>query len=44
MNKTHWITVLLDGSVSLEELAPLIHESYDLIETKTRENINKREE
>ena len=36
MNKTHWITVLLDGSVPLEELAPLIHESYDLIERKRR--------
>ena len=36
MNKTHWISVLLDGSVSMEELAPLIHESYDLIERKGR--------
>ncbi len=34
MNKTHWISVLLDGSVPLEELAPLIHDSYDLIQKK----------
>ena len=36
MNKTHWITVLLDGSVSLEEMAPLIHDSYDLIEGRRK--------
>lgn len=30
MNKTSWITVLLDGSVSMEELAPLLDMSYDL--------------
>lgn len=31
MNKEHWISVLLDGSVSLEELAALLSMSYDLI-------------
>ena len=30
MNKEHWISVLLDGSVSPEELAPLIELSYQL--------------
>ena len=28
MNKTHWFTVCLDGSVSDEEIFPLIDESY----------------
>lgn len=30
MNKSHWITVLLDGSVSMEELMPLLDMSYDM--------------
>ena len=30
MNKEHWITVLLDGSVSINELYNLIDLSYDL--------------
>ncbi|MBQ7095001.1 MAG: MmcQ/YjbR family DNA-binding protein [Clostridia bacterium] len=34
MNKEHWITVLLDGSVPFEELKGLIAMSYDMIENK----------
>lgn len=30
MNKEHWLTVLLDGSVPLAELALLIEASYNL--------------
>ncbi len=30
MNKEHWITVLLDGSVSKDEICTLINLSYDL--------------
>ena len=30
MNKEHWISVLLDGSVPAEELAPLIELSWQL--------------
>lgn len=30
MSKTSWITVLLDGSVSMEELEPLLDMSYGL--------------
>ncbi|MNM63649.1 hypothetical protein D3C81_750220 [compost metagenome] len=30
MNKEHWITVLLDGSVSLGEVKRLLGESFDL--------------
>ena len=36
MNKEHWITVLLDGSVPPEELEDLISMSYVLIEQKAR--------
>ena len=36
MNKEHWITVLLDGSVPPEQLEELISMSYALIEQKTR--------
>ena len=36
MNKEHWITVLLDGSVNMERLADLIGMSYELIEKKTK--------
>ena len=30
MNKTHWITVLLDGSVPLSEIETLLSISFDL--------------
>lgn len=36
MNKEHWITVLLDGSVSFDELKGLITMSYELIGCKKR--------
>lgn len=31
MNKDKWISILLDGSVSKEEIFPLIDESYSLV-------------
>ena len=31
MNKEHWITILLDGSVALEKIEQLIAISYDLV-------------
>ena len=34
MNKEHWVSVLLDGSVSMEELAPLIDLSRQLTAKK----------
>lgn len=34
MNKEHWITLLLDGSIPLQEIFPLIDLSYALIEKK----------
>jgi len=30
MNKEHWLTAVLDGSVSKEEIFALLDESYDL--------------
>ena len=30
MNKKHWITILLDGSVSLDEILGYVDKSYDL--------------
>lgn len=37
MSKEHWLTVLLDGSVALEEIIGLLNMSYEL----TSENIRK---
>ena len=35
MNKTRWITVILDGSVSTREIYRLIDTSYELADAKT---------
>ena len=32
MNKRHWITMLLDGTVSEEKVLDFLDMSYDLIE------------
>jgi len=34
MNKKHWITILLDGSVSPEEICGMLDESYNLAKKK----------
>ncbi|MBQ9899205.1 MAG: MmcQ/YjbR family DNA-binding protein [Ruminococcus sp.] len=34
MNKSYWITVLLDGSVPAETIVPLLEMSYELTKTK----------
>ena len=36
MNKNNWITVLLDGTVPLEGILPLVDLSYQLTEPKLR--------
>ena len=36
MNKDKWISILLDGSVSMEEIFPLIDESYNLVTPKAK--------
>lgn len=42
MNKTHWLTVLLDGSVPLEQLAALMHMSYTLTQKPAARVSKKR--
>ncbi len=42
MNKEHWITVLLDGTVDQETLQELINLSYDLTAPKKRNKLNDR--
>ena len=37
MNKEHWITVLLDGTVSMNKICALIDISYDLTKKKQKE-------
>ncbi len=36
MNKEHWISILLDGSVSEEQIFPLLELSYDSVAPKRR--------
>ncbi len=36
MNKTHWISVLLDGSVDMEKISFLIDISYNMVDKKPR--------
>lgn len=36
MNKEHWISVLLDGSVSYDDICSLVDISYDLISRKKK--------
>lgn len=36
MNKESWITILLDGTVSMEQIEPLISLSYDLVANKKK--------
>ena len=36
MNKNHWLTILLDGTVAMETVCGLIERSYDLTEPKIK--------
>ncbi len=36
MNKNHWITILLDGTVNADEAAMLLERSFELTGTKKR--------
>lgn len=36
MNKTHWITIALDGSVNIQEIKALIDISYELTDVKLK--------
>ncbi len=36
MNKNHWISIVLDGSVSNDQITPLLELSYDSVAPKRR--------
>ena len=44
MNKTHWITILLDGSVKMSEIENMLDLSYDLTRKKVKKNDKTRGE
>ena len=41
MNKKHWISIILDGSMKEEEICRLIQDSYDLTAPKLRSRTKK---
>lgn len=41
MNKSNWITVLLDGSIPLDEIFPLIDMSYNLADSAKRKRTSE---
>ena len=42
MNKRHWISVILDGSMSDEDILPLIEDSYELtFDRRSRRSVAK---
>ena len=38
MNKNHWNSLILDGSIPDKDIKRMIAESYDLVQKKKREN------
>ncbi|MFH2219705.1 MAG: MmcQ/YjbR family DNA-binding protein [Pseudomonadota bacterium] len=42
MNKKHWNTVVLDGSIPDEEIFTMIDDSYDLVVKKLKSSDQKR--
>jgi predicted DNA-binding protein (MmcQ/YjbR family) len=36
MNKNHWLTILLDGSVEFETVCGLIEQSFDMTTPKLK--------
>ena len=42
MNKENWISILLDGSVSRDEIQKLITLSYELTSTGKNSKLSKR--
>ena len=43
MNKEHWISVLLDGSLPFEELKALVDMSYEIVDRRVVKNTRKTE-
>ena len=44
MNKDHWISILLDGTVSDEQIRPLLELSYDSVAPKRRNKRTQQED
>ena len=44
MNKNHWISIILDGSVSDDQIIPLLELSYDSVAPKRRKKHPQPEE
>lgn len=42
MNKRHWITITLDGSIPFSMIAPLIERSYQLVVAKLPRSLRQR--
>jgi len=42
MNKRHWLTILLDGTVPIEDIRSLLDMSYDLTKPKMRKRKTER--
>ena len=36
MNKNHWVSIVLDGSVPDDQITPLLELSYDIVAPKRR--------
>jgi len=41
MNKKHWNTVVVDGSIAIDLLKEMIDDSYDLV-VKSRLNVKRK--
>lgn len=39
MNKDHWVSILLDGTISDKQILPLLELSYDSITPKRRRRV-----
>lgn len=44
MNKGHWITILLDGTVDINEIFSLIEMSFDLTDKHKKNNSNRQKQ
>jgi len=42
MNKKHWVTILLDGTVPMSDLCGLLDMSFDLTKPKVKQRKNSR--
>ncbi len=40
-NKEHWNTVILNGTVPVEDIKRMIAESYDLVKPKAKKNVKR---